>query len=78
MADHISPTYATGTISIISTNQVSNTNNDYYFRFNTITGSTTASGYVNIVDNREVGSFNSDQNNGILSKLPCNQFTQQS
>lgn len=78
MADHISPTYATGTYSIISLSQVSNLNNDYYNRFNTITGSTVAGGYVNVIDNKEVGSFNSDQNNFILSKVPCNQLTQQS
>lgn len=78
MADHISPTYATGTYSIMSNNQVGNLNNDYYNRTTLLTGSTVVSGYVNVLENKEVGSFNADQNNMILSKVPCNQFTQQS
>lgn len=78
MPDHISPSYASGTFSVISDGGVLAKVNDYYNRNNTITGSTVAGGYVNVVDNKEVGSFNSDQNNIILSKVPVNQFTQQS
>lgn len=78
MADHISPTYASGTFSIVSLGQVTNLNNDYYARGTALTGSTVASGYVNIIDCKEVGSFNSSRNNRILSKVPVNQAVSQS
>lgn len=78
MPDFIVPTYASGTYSIISSTSAMNFVGDYYSRNTTLTGSTVASGYVNVLANIDAGSFNGDRNDQILSKVPVNRATQQS
>ena len=76
MADHISPTYASGTFSIISDNSVMSIVKDYYNRSTALTGSTVTMGYVNVIDNEDVGGFNSDKNDIVLSKAAVTNTSQ--
>ena len=67
MSDPIAVTYAAGTFSIISSTSTTSFVNDSYIQGTALTGSTVASGYVNVVQNGEAGSFNCNKNYQTLS-----------
>ena len=60
MADHITPTYAAGTISVVSAG------NKAFINDSVAPGQ--PNGYQNQVDDDTVGSFNSNWANGCLSQ----------
>ena len=69
MADNICPTYAAGTVSVVSSN-----NNDFYAP--TITGATNTLGYINQSNyENTVGSPNNSWNNGALSNTVLPTFS---